>query len=482
MATIKEKLAGWTLTGQQEKKTAAPLKNMQGKSELLAVPLGSVPQKVNQIEGEDKKSYFELKNELHRKLISRIDLATIEAMSASILAGRISELTSELITEQSLPINEQERSCIIRDLQNEIMGLGPLEILFADSSITEIIVNGAEKVFVEKNGKLEFSDVRFNDNAHLLKIIDKIVSRVGRRIDEANPMVDARLPDGSRVNAIIPPLAIDGPALTIRRFGFAPLQMDDLIRKNALTNDMASLLAGIVKAKLNVVISGGTGSGKTTLLNILSSYISPDERVITIEDTAELRLQQPHVVRLETRVANIEGEGAISMRPLLKNSLRMRPDRIVLGEIRSDEVIDMLQAMNTGHDGSLTTVHANTPRDALSRIENLVGLGGVSIPIRPLRQQITSAIHVVVQANRLSDGSRKITSIHEIVGMEGDVISSQDIFVFERQGTTADGTVIGSFKPTGVRPTFSEKLLKHGIKLPDGIFDPNRVNRNEVDG
>ena len=481
MATIKEKLAGWTLTGQQEKKIAAPPKNSQGIDELEAVHVGSVSQKVNQIEGEDKQSYFKLKNELHKKLITRIDLAMIESMSASTLAGRISELTSELIIEQSLPINEAERNSIIRDLQNEIMGLGPLETHLADSSISEIIVNGAEKVFVEVNGKLELSEVRFNDNAHLLKIIDKIVSRVGRRIDESNPMVDARLPDGSRVNAIIPPLAIDGPALTIRRFGFSPLQMSDLLKKNALTKDMASLLAGIVKAKLNVVISGGTGSGKTTLLNILSSYISPNERVITIEDTAELRLQQPHVVRLETRVANIEGQGAISMRPLLKNSLRMRPDRIVLGEIRSDEVIDMLQAMNTGHDGSLTTIHANTPRDALSRIENLVGLGGVSIPIRPLRQQITSAIHVIVQANRLSDGSRKITSIHEIVGMEGDVISSQDIFVFERQGATPDGTVIGSFKPTGVRPSFSEKLLKHGIQLPEGLFDPNRVNRNEVD-
>jgi pilus assembly protein CpaF len=344
----------------------------------------------------------------------------------------------------------------------------------ADPTVSEIMVNGPDAVFVEKKGRIQRVPTRFNDDAHLRKVIDKIVSRVGRRIDESSPMADARLPDGSRVNAIIPPLALDGSTLTIRRFATVPLQMHDLLAKNALTPEMAQLLAGLVTAKSNVVISGGTGSGKTTLLNILSSYIPSNERIITIEDTAELQLQQEHVVRLETRPPNIEGKGEVSIRALVKNSLRMRPDRIVLGEIRGGEVIDMLQAMNTGHDGSLTTVHANTPRDALGRLENLVGLGGMTLPMKALRQMISSAVHVIVQANRLSDGSRKVTSIAELSGMEGDVITLQEIFLYERTGTNPDGSVAGHFRATGVRPMLAEKLKSYGIELPEDLFDPNR--------
>ena len=350
----------------------------------------------------------------------------------------------------------------------------PLEPLMADPTVSEIMVNGPDAVFVEKKGRIQRVPTRFNDDAHLRKVIDKIVSRVGRRIDESSPMADARLPDGSRVNAIIPPLALDGSTLTIRRFATVPLQMHDLLAKNALTPEMAQLLAGLVTAKSNVVISGGTGSGKTTLLNILSSYIPSNERIITIEDTAELQLQQEHVVRLETRPPNIEGKGEVSIRALVKNSLRMRPDRIVLGEIRGGEVIDMLQAMNTGHDGSLTTVHANTPRDALGRLENLVGLGGMTLPMKALRQMISSAVHVIVQANRLSDGSRKVTSIAELSGMEGDVITLQEIFLYERTGTNPDGSVAGHFRATGVRPMLAEKLKSYGIELPEDLFDPNR--------
>ena len=418
--------------------------------------------------------FYALKTKLHQKLLTRIDLAAAETLSSDQLRNQLGTLVSALVDEDSLPVNNRERAQLITELQNEIMGLGPLEPLLADPSISEIMVNGYNTVFVERKGRIELSKARFNDDAHLLKIIDKIVSRVGRRIDEASPMADARLPDGSRVNAIIPPLALDGPALSIRRFAVVPLKMEDLIAKRALTSGMAELLAGLVKAKTNIVISGGTGSGKTTLLNILSSYIPENERIITIEDTAELQLQQTHVVRLETRPPNIEGKGEIPMRLLVKNSLRMRPDRIVLGEVRGGEVIDMLQAMNTGHDGSLTTVHANTPRDALGRLENLVGMGGVNLPAKALRQLIASAIHVIVQATRLSDGSRKITSVQEVTGMEGDVITTQEIFYFERLGINPDGSVQGRFRATGVRPMLAEKLRVSGINLSEDLFDPNR--------
>ena len=339
--------------------------------------------------------------------------------------------------------------------------------------MTEIMVNGYDSIYVERNGRLEKSAIRFNDDEHLLRIIQKIVANVGRRVDELSPMVDARLPDGSRVNAIIPPVALDGPSLSIRRFSVVPLVMDDLIKNKSLSYGMAKLLAALVRTKTSILISGGTGSGKTTLLNVMSSFIPSDERIVTIEDTAELQLQQDHVVRLETRPENIEGKGAISMRALVKNSLRMRPDRIVLGEVRGSEVIDMLQAMNTGHAGSLTTVHANTPRDAIGRLESLVGMGGVNVPIKILRQQISSAINVIVQVGRLSDGTRKILSIQEITGMEGDVISVQEIFTYERLGVTASGVVRGRHRATGVRPIVAERMVTWGINLDDNLFDPD---------
>ena len=417
-------------------------------------------------------SYYALKTRLHQSLIARIDLAAAETMSPDQLRLQLRDVLQDLIAQETLPMNEHERRVLVADLQNEVMGLGPLEPLLADPDISEIMVNGYDTLFVEKRGRIERVPARFNDDAHLLKIIDKIVSRVGRRIDESSPMVDARLPDGSRVNAIIAPVALDGPALSIRRFSVKPLKMQDLLDRRTLTPGMAELLTGMVKAKTNILISGGTGSGKTTLLNILSGCIPEDERIITIEDTAELQLQQSHVVRLETRPANSEGRGEIPMRALVKNSLRMRPDRIVLGEVRGGEVIDMLQAMNTGHDGSLTTVHANTARDALARLENLVGLGGVTLPVRPLRQQIASAINVIVQVNRLSDGSRKLTSLHEVTGMEGDVITTQEIFRFERTGVATDGTVLGQFRPTGVRPLLAERLKVFGIGLSEELFNP----------
>ncbi len=417
-------------------------------------------------------TYYALKTRLHQSLIAKIDLAAAEAMQPEQLRSQLRDVLLGLIDEEAIPMNEQERRSLVADLQNEVLGLGPLEPLLADPDISEIMVNGFDTVFVEKRGRIERVNIRFNDDTHLLKIIDKIVSRVGRRVDESSPMVDARLPDGSRVNAIISPIALDGPAVSIRRFAVKPLKMADLVERRALTLGMAELLAGMVKAKTNILISGGTGSGKTTLLNILSSYIPEHERIITIEDTAELQMQQSHVVRLETRPANSEGRGEISMRSLVKNSLRMRPDRIVLGEVRGGEVIDMLQAMNTGHDGSLTTVHANTPRDALGRLENLVGMGGVSLPVKPLRQQIASAINVIVQATRLSDGSRKITSIHEVTGMEGEVISTQEIFHFERSGVGADGAVLGRFKPTGIRPLLAERLKLSGVNLAEELFNP----------
>lgn len=420
-------------------------------------------------------SYQAIKTKTHQLLLNQIDLVAAESMSSEKLRAELATQIERLINEESLAINQTERKKLVEDLQNEILGLGPLEPLLADASISEIMVNGPKHVFVERSGRIELTSVKFSNNEHLLKIIDKIVSRVGRRVDESTPMADARLPDGSRVNAIIGPLALDGPALSIRRFSVIPLKMNDLIEKNALPKAMAEFLSGLVKAKTNILISGGTGSGKTTLLNILSSYIPEGERIITIEDTAELQLQQGHVVRLETRPPNIEGKGEISMRALVKNSLRMRPDRIVLGEVRGGEVIDMLQAMNTGHDGSLTTIHANTPRDALGRLENLVSIGSANnLPAKALRQQICSAINVIIQATRLSDGTRKITSMHEVTGMEGDVITTQEIFYFERQGVNSDGKVIGCFRATGVRPHLSERIRLYGVNLPEKLFDPIR--------
>ena len=369
-------------------------------------------------------------------------------------------------------VNQLERRQLALDMQYEMLGFGPIEPLLADPSVSDILVNTFNQIYVERRGRLELTPITFNDNAHLLKVIEKIVSRIGRRIDESSPMVDARLPDGSRVNAIIPPLAIDGPILSIRRFSVKPLSMADLLEFKSLTHPIATLLGALAKAKVNILISGGTGSGKTTLLNVISGFIPSDERIVTIEDAAELQLQQPHVVRLETRPSNIEGKGEISQRALVKNSLRMRPDRIILGEVRGSEALDMLQAMNTGHEGSIATIHANSPRDALSRLENMVGMATANLSARAVRQQIASAITVVIQIMRLSDGSRKLVSLQEVTGMEGEIISMQEIFVFKRSGVNAEGQVTGKFLATGVFPQFDQRLKEFGVAVPESVYDP----------
>jgi pilus assembly protein CpaF len=417
-------------------------------------------------------AFYALKTRLHQRLLGRIDLTAAENLPADQLREQLSDIVGRLIEEDALPVNSAERRALVSELQNEILGLGPLEPLLADPTITEIMVNGCDRVYVERGGRIELTQTRFNDDDHVRKIIDKIVSRIGRRIDESSPMADARLPDGSRVNAVIPPVTLDGPALSIRRFSVTPLRMDDLLAFHTLTPDMAAFLAAVVRARVNIVISGGTGSGKTTLLNILSGFIPHSERIVTIEDTAELQMQQPHVVRMETRPPNIEGRGEIPMRALVRNCLRMRPDRIVLGEVRGPEVVDMLQAMNTGHDGSLTTIHANSPREALLRLENLIGMGSGNLPPKAMRQQISAAVNLVVQTARLFDGSRKVTSVHEITGMEGDVISSHELFAFEQTGIGSDDRVQGSFRATGVRPVLVERLARYGIQLGEGMFDP----------
>ena len=425
----------------------------------------------------ENKSYQELKSRIHQKMLDRVDLAVMESLSAERLMNEIKNLVGQLLVEVKAPLNQTEREKIITDIQNEVMGLGPLEPLLADSTISDILVNTYNQVYVERRGKLELTNVHFADNRHLMKIIDRIVSRVGRRVDESSPMVDARLSDGSRVNAIIPPLALDGPLLSIRRFAVVPLKMEDLIRNKSLTEAMAEIIAGLVKSKCNILISGGTGSGKTTLLNVMSSYIPVSERVVTIEDAAELQLQQPHVVRLETRPPNVEGKGEVTQRALVRNSLRMRPDRVIIGEVRGAEALDMLQAMNTGHEGSMATVHANTPRDALSRIENMVSMGEMNLPAKAIRQQISSAISVVVQVSRLTDGKRKLISIQEITGMEGDVITMQEVFAFTQTDVDENNVIQGHFHATGIRPKFTERLKVFGVKLRDELFDPSRIYR-----
>ncbi len=416
-------------------------------------------------------NFQDLKSRLHRALINRMDLSKLSQLAPDQLNAEVARLAEGVLAAEAMPLSAVERERMIGEVRHELFGLGPLETLLSDSSISDILVNSHGKIYIERNGKLETTNVAFKDDEHLMRVIERIVSSVGRRIDESSPMVDARLADGSRVNAIIPPLSIDGPVLSIRRFGAEPLRMTSLIEKSALTKEIAEMLEMCVRARLNILISGGTGAGKTTLLNALSAYIPEDERIVTIEDSAELQLQQPHVVRLETRPPNIEGRGEVSQRDLVKNALRMRPDRIVIGEVRGGEAIDMLQAMNTGHDGSLTTIHANTPRDALARLETMIQMTGMRLSDRAMRQQIAAAINIVVQGARLSDGSRRITSISEVTGMEGETVTMQEIFQYERTGIDRDGRVIGRFRSTGIRPRFAEKLKACGLHLPRIGFD-----------
>src|SRR5690348_14796495 len=416
-----------------------------------------------------------VKAAIHRKLIQKLNLDRLNEVSRDDVRREVGQILEALVVGESTPMNLQERERLAQEVLDEVFGLGPLEPLLADPTISDILVNTHKRVYIERKGVLEQTAVQFRNDAHLMGIIDRIVSAIGRRIDESSPMVDARLADGSRVNAIIPPLAVDGPCLSIRRFGRDPLTADDLVGNKSLTPRMLELLQGCVKARLNVLISGGTGAGKTTFLNVLSSYISNRERIVTIEDAAELQLHQDHVVRLETRPPNIEGRGAIRQRELVINCLRIRPDRIIVGEFRGEEALDMLQAMNTGHDGSLTTIQANSPRDALSRLETMVAMANLNIPDTAIRRQIASAIDVVVQVSRLSDGKRRVTNLAEVTGMEGEVVTMQDIFVYKKMGIGENGEVLGQFVPTGIRPKFAERLVTSGIHLPAEMFEHTPV-------
>lgn len=440
--------------------------------EPASQPEGSNPQQVagRNLAGTPD-SVQQLKERIHRQLIDRLDLPRLASISRDELKPQVRDVVENLLASETTPLVGFSRERLIEEIMDETFGLGPLEPLIHDPTVSDILVNTHKQVYVERFGKLELTRTVFKDDAHLLHIIDRIVSEVGRRIDESSPMVDARLADGSRVNAIIPPLALDGPILSIRKFGVRDLTIDDLLRFETITEQMAEVFKGIVRTRLNVLISGGTGSGKTTLLNVLSGFISHSERIITIEDAAELQLQQPHTVRLETRQANIEGQGAVVQRDLVRNALRMRPDRIIVGEVRGAEALDMLQAMNTGHDGSLTTLHANTPRDALRRLETMILMAGTNLPDKAMREQISSAINVLIHIARLSDGSRKVVKVSEITGMEGDVVTLQDIFVFDQAGVREDGVVIGRLKATGIRPKFVERLELSGIHVPMGLFE-----------
>ncbi|HAF12472.1 MAG TPA: pilus assembly protein CpaF [Blastocatellia bacterium] len=437
---------------------------------LIRETMGGPGGNVNTAE-VSQNSLQEMKSRLHRALINRMDLTKLATLTPEQVHAEVSRLAESVLAQEAMPLSLSEREHLVNDVQHELFGLGPLEPLLADNTVSDILVNTHSTIYVERRGKLETTNVAFKDDEHLMRVIERIVSSVGRRIDESSPMVDARLRDGSRVNAIIPPLAIDGPVLSIRRFGAEPLRMNALIENKALTKDIADMLQMCVSARLNLLISGGTGAGKTTLLNALSAYIPENERIVTIEDSAELQLQQPHVVRLETRPPNIEGRGEVTQRDLVRNSLRMRPDRIVIGEVRGGEAIDMLQAMNTGHDGSLTTIHANTPRDALARLETMIQMTGMRLSDRAMRQQVAAAINLVVQVARLSDGTRRLTSISEITGMEGETITMQEIFQFERTGVDTHGQVIGRFRPTGIRPRFAERLKTCGLQLPRVFFE-----------
>ncbi|USX27962.1 CpaF family protein [Oxalobacteraceae bacterium OTU3CINTB1] len=420
----------------------------------------------------DNRAYQKLKQRLHAQLLDRVDLESMQRLSQDQIRIELRNLVEKLLEEDAVVINDAERKTLTRDIQNEMLGFGPLEPLLEDPTVSDILVNTHRQIYVERRGKLELTDVTFSDDAHLMKIIDKIVSRVGRRIDESSPMVDARLPDGSRVNAIIPPLAIDGPIMSIRRFSADPLRLADLVAYGSMTADMAEVLQGLGKAKVNILISGGTGSGKTTMLNVISGFIGRTERIVTVEDAAELQLQQPHVVRLETRPPNIEGKGEVSQRALVRNALRMRPDRIILGEVRGAEALDMLGAMNTGHEGSMATIHANTPRDALTRLENMISMAAANLPTKAMRQQISSAVGVVVQVSRMTDGKRKVMSIQEVTGMEGEMITMQEIFTFKQTGLADDGAVHGHHTASGVRPRFIERLRNFGVAVSATAFDP----------
>ena len=417
--------------------------------------------------------HTDLKVELHQRLLDLINLAALDTMSREQIQDEVGDIVQEELAKQKHALNHAERKQLVGDVLDELLGLGPLEPLLKDTTITDILVNGHDKVFVERYGSLEPSPVRFKDEKHLLRIIQKIVSAVGRRVDESSPTVDARLADGSRVNAVVPPLALDGSLLSIRKFAKVPISMDRLVEIGSVPAQVAAVLKAVVAARLNVLISGGTGSGKTTMLNAMSAYIDERERIVTIEDSAELQLQQVHVARLETRPANIEGKGEIAQRDLVKNALRMRPDRIIVGEVRAGEAFDMLQAMNTGHDGSMTTVHANTPRDSISRIEQMIGMSGIEISPRSARSQIASAIHTVIQVARMSDGRRRLVSLSEITGMEGDVVTMQEIFRFRQTGVSPDGVVLGKFEATGIRPRFLDQVMAHGVSLPAELFRPD---------
>jgi pilus assembly protein CpaF len=439
-----------------------PVRNETRTSEPARSPLG--------VRDGSSLQYQELKFSIHRKLLDRINLEAVYAMPGERVRQEIRPSVAKLVSEEKTPLSLVEKDRLIEEVLDEVFGLGPLEPLLRDKTVSDILVTTPRLIYIERGGKLERTTIEFKDDAHLMRIIERVVSRVGRRIDESSPMVDARLPDGSRVNAVIPPLAVDGPLLSIRRFGGDPLQPADLLRNLSLTEGMLELVKGCVKARLNIIISGGTGAGKTTFLNMLSGFIPAHERIVTIEDAAELQLRQTHVARLETRPANIEGKGAVVQRHLLINALRMRPDRIIVGEVRGEEALDMLQAMNTGHDGSLTTIHANSPRDAISRLEVMIGMASSNLNVRSIRQQVASAVDLFIQISRLGDGSRKVTYITECVGMEGDLVTTQDVFLFERVGVNTDGKVTGRFRATGVRPKFSERLKAAGIELAPHLF------------
>ncbi|MEO1686502.1 MAG: CpaF family protein [Pseudomonadota bacterium] len=435
---------------------------------------GIVDPQTSEREAKRRQRLLEIKVDLHRRLLETLNLSVIERVPEADLRREIAAIAREGLRDMGVVLNAAEAETLTQELMDEVTGLGPLEPLLKDDTIADILVNGAHQVFVERHGKLILTDTQFKDDKHLLRVIDKIVSAVGRRVDESQPYVDARLADGSRVNALVPPCAVDGPLLSIRKFSKKPLSIDRLIHFGAFTEEMAAYLQAVVATRLNVVVSGSTGSGKTTTLNALSGFIDDDQRIVTIEDTAELQLQQTHVGRMESRPPNVEGKGEVSQRTLLKNALRMRPDRIIVGETRGEEVLDMLQAMNTGHDGSMTTIHANNPRDAMGRIENMMLMSGIEIPLRATRAQIASAVHIVVQVNRLADGTRRMTSISEITGMEGEIVAMQEIFRFKRERTEGDGTIIGHFEATGIRSAFSDRFATWGFALPNDIYTPNR--------